>query len=107
MCIKHRHIGKGLGISIFMLVQSYCAQGGINRAIRENCTLLLLFKLNQDAQIKKLYSETDLDMTEEQFIDMCKEVSLYRLQLPVDGRCTQRPQHEIQKWLGHLDSAQN
>ena len=57
-----------------MLVQSYCAQGGINRAIRENCTLLLLFKLNQDAQIKKLYSETDLDMTEEQFIDMCKEV---------------------------------
>ena len=74
MCIKHRHLGKGLGISIFMLVQSYCAQGGINRAIRENCTLLLLFKLNQDAQIKKLYSETDLDMTEEQFIDMCKEV---------------------------------
>ena len=74
MCIKHRHLGKGLGISIFMLVQSYCSQGGINRAIRENCTLLLLFKLNQDAQIKKLYSETDLDMTEEQFIDMCKEV---------------------------------
>ena len=36
--------------------------------------MLLLFKLNQDAQIKKLYSETDLDMTEEQFIDMCKEV---------------------------------
>ena len=31
-------------------------------------------KLNQDAQIKKLYSETDLDMTEEEFIEMCKEV---------------------------------
>ena len=74
LVIKHRHVGRGLGLSIFMLVQSYCAQGGLNRAIRENCTLLLLFKINQDAQIKKLYEETDLDMTEEQFIQMCKEV---------------------------------
>lgn len=74
LCIKHRHIGKGLGISIFMLVQSYCAQGGLNRAIRENTTMLLLFKINQEAQIKKLYEESDLDMTEEQFIQMCKEV---------------------------------
>ena len=74
LAIRHRHVGRGLGISIFMLVQSYCCQGGINRSIRENCTMLLLFKLNQDAQIKKLYSETDLDMTEQEFIDMCKEV---------------------------------
>ena len=74
LCIKHRHVGKGLGISIFMLVQSYCAQGGINRAIRENCTMLLLFKLNQDAQIKKLYCESDCDLTEEEFTFMCNEV---------------------------------
>jgi hypothetical protein len=74
LCIKHRHIGKGLGISIFMLVQSYCSQGGINRAIRENCTMLLLFKLNQDAQIKKLYEEADLEMDEQSFTSMCKEV---------------------------------
>ena len=56
LCIKHRHVGKGLGISIFMLVQSYCAQGGINRAIRKNCTMLLLFKLNQDAQIRDIFA---------------------------------------------------
>jgi hypothetical protein len=71
LCIKHRHIGKGLGISIFMLVQSYCAQGGINRAIRENCTLLMLFKVNQDAQVKKIYEESDLDLTEESFLETC------------------------------------
>ena len=57
-----------------MLVQSYCAQGGLNRAIRENCTMLLLFKLNQDAQIKKLYEEADLEMSEQEFINLCKEV---------------------------------
>jgi hypothetical protein len=74
LCIKHRHIGKGLGISIFMLVQSYAAQGGIARPIRENCTLLMLFKMNQDAQIKKLYEETDLEMTLNEFISMCNKV---------------------------------
>ena len=74
MCIKHRHLGRGLGISIFMLVQSYCAQGGINRAIRENCTMLLLFKVNQDAQIKKLYEECDLKMSESEFVEMCNNV---------------------------------
>ena len=74
LCIKHRHVGKGLGISIFMLVQRYCAQGGLNRAIRKNCTMLLLFKLNQDAQIKKLYEEADLEMSEQDFINLCKEV---------------------------------
>ena len=74
LAIKHRHIGRGLGVSIFMLVQSYCAQGGINRAIRENTTMLLLFKVNQACQIKKLYEEADVDMSEQQFIALCKEV---------------------------------
>lgn len=32
-CIKHRHLGNGLGISIFLLVQSYaCREGEIGRA---------------------------------------------------------------------------
>ena len=36
--------------------------------------MLLLFKLNQDAQIKKLYEEADLEMSEQEFISLCKEV---------------------------------
>jgi len=73
LCIKHRHIGRGLGISIFMLVQSYCAQGGINRAIRENTTMLLLFRLNQESQIKKIFEESDLEMREDEFVGMCRD----------------------------------
>ena len=72
LCIKHRHIAKGLGIGIFMCVQSYCSQGGINRAIRENTTLLLLFKINQEAQIKKVMDESDLPVSNETFMEMCK-----------------------------------
>ena len=71
-CIKHRHLGKGLGISIFLLTQSYCAQGGVNRAIRENTTHLMLFKVNDENQIKKIKEESDLPISDEEFMSMCK-----------------------------------
>tara|TARA_R110002012_G_scaffold184222_2_gene350783 strand:+ start:8106 stop:9023 length:918 start_codon:yes stop_codon:yes gene_type:complete len=70
-CIKHRHIADGLGCSVFMLVQSYKAQGGVNRAIRENTTHLLLFKVNDFNQIKAIKEESDLPVTEEEFENMC------------------------------------
>lgn len=70
-CIKHRHLADGLGISIFMLVQAYSAQGGLNRAIRENCTNLWLFKVNDANQIKKIKEEADLPVSEEDFEQMC------------------------------------
>jgi hypothetical protein len=51
LCIKHRHIAKGLGISLALLVQSYCAIGGIPRPIRENATLLAIFKCKDEKRI--------------------------------------------------------
>ena len=71
LCIRHRHIADGLGISIFLLVQSYCAQGGVARAIRENCTALMLFKISDDKQIAKVREEADLPITEEEWFKMC------------------------------------
>jgi hypothetical protein len=56
-CIKHRHVADGLGLSIAMLVQTYCAVGGLPRPIRENCTLLCLFKLKDQNQLKKIHEE--------------------------------------------------
>ena len=67
LCIKHRHIAEGTGISIAMLTQSYCANEGLPRPIRENATLLLLFKNTQEQQLKKIYSEVGDKLTEEQF----------------------------------------
>jgi len=74
LCIKHRHISDGLGISIFMLVQSYCANGGVARPIRENCTNILLFKINDENQIKKLKDEADLPITDQEFNEMVRKV---------------------------------
>ena len=72
--IKHRHLGNGLGISMFMLVQSYACKDGVPRAIRENCTHLMLFRITQEEQIKKLYSESDVDMSYEEFYGMLRDV---------------------------------
>jgi hypothetical protein len=70
LAIRHRHICDGLGVSLFMLVQSYCAQGGVPRVIRENCTHLLLFKIHQQAQIKKIIEEADLEVSDQEFMEM-------------------------------------
>lgn len=72
LVIKHRHIADGLGISIFMLIQSYCAQGGLARPIRENLTALMLFKINDENQLKKIKEEADLPITEDEFNQMCE-----------------------------------
>lgn len=70
LCIRHRHQNSGSGVSIFMLVQSYCSQGGVPRVVRENCTHLLLFKINQENQIKKIIEESDLEVSNEEFMEM-------------------------------------
>lgn len=66
-CIAHRHWGRGLGISLFMLVQSYCSTAGLARPIREQCTLLFLWRLRDENQKRKLLEEADLGLTDEQF----------------------------------------
>jgi len=72
LAIRHRHIGDGLGISIFMLVQSYCSRDGIARPIRENTTHLMLFKINDSKQIAKVKEECDLPVTDEEWDTMCE-----------------------------------
>ena len=50
-----------------MLVQSYCAIGGVPRPIRENTTLLLLFKCKDENQRKKIHEEIGADVDLEKF----------------------------------------
>ena len=71
LVMTHRHIAMGNGCSIFMLVQSYKAQGGVPRVVRENATALMLFRVNDQNQIKSIREECDLPVTDEEFYDMC------------------------------------
>ena len=72
-CIKHRHIADGLGISVFMLVQSYCSREGVPRPVRENTTHLMLFRINDEAQIKKVKDECDLPISDEKWLEITQD----------------------------------
>ena len=68
--IAHRHWGQGLGISVFMAVQSYCAKEGLARPIRENCTHLMLFKCKDLNQRKKILEEIGADVDLDKFNEL-------------------------------------
>ena len=90
LAIRHRHIMDGLGCSLYMLVQSYCAQGGVPRVIRENATHLLLFKINQEKQIQKIIEEADLEIPDEEFYDMmnyCHSEDYQFLMIDFSAKC--------------------
>jgi len=70
LCIRHRHVLDGAGVSIFMLVQGYVCNGGVPKIIRENCTHLFLFKTHNENQLKKIKEESDLEITDEEFENM-------------------------------------
>lgn len=65
LCLRHRHVGDGLGISIFMAVQTYKAQtGGMPSTIRDNVTHLLVFRTKNIKVLRAIYEEVADDIDE-------------------------------------------
>jgi len=75
LVIKHRHIGAfpddqpSIGVSVFFLVQNYQSKaGGISRAIRNNATNMLIFKMKDKSQIQQIAKEMGGEVDEETFM---------------------------------------
>jgi hypothetical protein len=65
--IRHRHIGDGLGLSMWFLVQSYSTNSGLPKAIRDNSTLLVLFPMKNANNVIKVIEEIGGNIDEETF----------------------------------------
>ena len=65
--IRHRHLGDGLGLSMWFLVQSYSTNSGLPKAIRDNSTLLILFPMKNGANVMKVIEEVGGNIDEETF----------------------------------------
>jgi len=64
---SHRHHHK-IGISVAMLTQTYCTkEAGVARPIRENCTLLCLWKIKDQNQLARIHDEIGNDVSLEDF----------------------------------------
>ena len=75
MAILHRHMGAvteggggALGASLFYLTQSFKTQtGGIPRAVRNNCTSLIVFKTKSDKELIEIQEEVGGEVSKEDF----------------------------------------
>ena len=68
--IRHRHIADGLGISMWILIQNYATQSGLPKAIRENCTVLIVFPVKDTNMIKTIQQECGGEIGEDEFYKM-------------------------------------
>ena len=55
LCLRHRHLSQGLGISIFMLLQNF--KTGLPKCLRQNMTQIIIYKSHDLSQVKEMYIE--------------------------------------------------
>ena len=74
---RHRHLGSmpddepSIGMSLFIAVQNYTAQGGgLPKAIRGNCTHLALWKTKSDKELKQISDELSGEVSATKFIEI-------------------------------------
>jgi hypothetical protein len=73
--IRHRHVGKGLGCSIFMACQNYTSPSSCPRAVRNNLTHLLLFRNKDIKTLSQIASEFGGEIDEETFMTVYNEAT--------------------------------
>lgn len=90
LAIMNRHVaplngdeGGSLGLSVILLTQTYKTTNGISRAIRENCTELILFKQKGEKVLEGIISEMGGAIDPEQFTQAYN----YALQDKHDNLC--------------------
>jgi hypothetical protein len=57
LLLRHRHIARGLGLTVCMMVQTYAGAGGIPRIVRQNITSLLLGPQKNEKVIEQIADE--------------------------------------------------
>ena len=82
LCLYHRHLGgftnpdKGgaVGCSMLFNVQSWkTAAGGLPKALRNNLTIMILFKTSSQKELEDIYESVEGEIPKEKFIAVCEE----------------------------------
>jgi len=90
---SHRHHHK-IGISVAMLTQTYCTkEAGIARPIRENCTLLCLWKIKDKNQLSRIHDEIGNDVSLEKFDSMLEYATSKDFGFLTIDFCPKKPEY--------------
>lgn len=69
LALRHRHVSGGLGCSLWLVAQSLKAQAaGLPRSIRENASLVAIFKLKDEKMVESLLEMYGADVPHEQLV---------------------------------------
>lgn len=68
LLLRHRHVGRGLGISVWLLAQSYNSPSGIPRSVRQNLTSLFLGRQKNEDVVKQIAEELGGSINKEDFV---------------------------------------
>ena len=66
--IRHRHIGQGVEISLYIACQTFTAQNGCPRYLRQNATCLQLWKMKDLKAVEQVVESVEGDVAAEQFV---------------------------------------
>jgi hypothetical protein len=90
---SHRHHHR-IGISVAMLVQTYCTkEAGVARPIRENTTMLCLWKIKDQNQLKAIHNEIGNDVSLEKFDEMLEYATSKPFGFLTIDFCPKKPEY--------------
>lgn len=73
LCLRHRHVASGTGVSLFILVQSL--KGGLCRPVRQNASLIVLWQTHDKTNLDDLYKECSHLLDRENFYSVFKDAT--------------------------------
>lgn len=69
LSIRNRHV-HGVGLNIVFLCQSYSAHSGLQRFIRDNCTVYMLWRMASESRRAQIADELANDLDKTEFLKM-------------------------------------
>lgn len=82
LALRHRHLGQfpaprggAVGMSLFVATQTFKSNGGLNKAIRNNCTSLIQFKSKDMSELKQIAEAFSGEIETDTFIRLYEEAT--------------------------------
>ena len=82
LCLRHRHLGQfpppqggAVGMSICVASQTFKSNGGLNKAIRNNSTSIILFKTKDMSELKQIAEAFSGELPVDRFFQLYEQAT--------------------------------
>jgi len=82
LCLRHRHLGQmppptggAVGMSLFVSTQTFKSNGGLNKAIRNNSTSIILFKTKDMSELQQISQAFSGEIPVDRFFELYEQAT--------------------------------